>query len=405
MVRSVAITAAVVAALIGEPARGDDRDGEAERALQRADQRAVARDPAAIDAYEALGAAQPVTRWSDDAWVRAAGLAERAGDFARARRDLERAIAITGAMTGAGPGAKIDRRLVEQARADLARLTALTDGGRWDRVAAEHDRLAGQLAATTGDPVPALTALEALVVASPGYPRAASAVLTVAQGWERDGDADHAIAWLAARRGEQAAGDGALELASTRLSIALIRLCLRHGELEPARRELGRYEALPRADRKVVAELQAGLVKASHRQWLRIALWAVVAILAGLAGLAVVRDPRGWRAALRGLVRPPIEVVFLLPIGVVLAGVAATGNPMVARAVRQIVVAGLAIAWLSGGRLEARRQAQRAIGARHVVGHVALVMTAVAALSYLALDHDHMLDVVAETWRAGPSLR
>ncbi|MEJ7599705.1 MAG: hypothetical protein WKG01_17495 [Kofleriaceae bacterium] len=122
-----------------------------ERAFQDASRRAAAGDPGAIDAFEAAGAARPVSRWSDDAWAEAARLAERARDFDRARRDLEHAIALA-----------TEPLVLRRLRADLARLGKLTGDGGWNAVAAEHDRLINA-AAGGGDPTGELEDLERLV--------------------------------------------------------------------------------------------------------------------------------------------------------------------------------------------------------------------------------------------------
>lgn len=386
--RLAAIAIAAIAVAVA-PAAGADPDATAAQALQDADRRAVAGDPGAIDAYEALGAAQPVTRWSDDAWVRAARLAEQARDFGRARRALERAIAIDS-----------DPRLVDRARADLARLVADTGGGRWDRAAADHERLAGQLAAAE-DPAAILAALEALVIASPGYPRRAAVVLAVAEGWERDGNAGRAIDWLAARRADAPApGD-----VGGQLTIALIRTLIRAGELDRAAAELRGYQGQAVADPLIVQGLAEALREATVRAHRRLAVSAVLLVLALVALVQLRRITGTAGRALRRLARPPTEAVFLLPVGAVLAGVAATGNPMVARAVWQIAAGGVCVAWLSGVVLEARRAAGGAIGAPRAAVHVVAALVAVAAVVYLALDSDHMIDLVAETWRAGPAMR
>jgi hypothetical protein len=388
MIRAIASAAVVVVCLLGRAAAAptpDDPDALAERALTEAGQRAAVDPAGAIERYEAIGAALPVTRWSDHAWIRAARLAEQAGDFARARRALERALALGG-----------DPRLAERARADLARLSSVTGGGRWDEVAAAHDRLAGAIR-SGGDPKPALAALARLVSANPGYPRATSAVLVIAEGWERDGDAERALRWLTAQRGSDDAG--------APIAIALIRLQVRHGDLTDATDGLISYRAQRDADPVVVAELASAIAAAERRGWLRRGLVGlVIGLLAAALGL-LWRDARGGRGALRRLARPPTELIFLLPIGIVLAGVAETGNPMVARAVRQIMGAGLAIAWLSGALFDARRAAAGAVSARRAIAQAAAAVIAVAAVTYLALDHDDMLGVVAETWRGGPAMR
>jgi hypothetical protein len=42
---------------------------------------------------------------------------------------------------------------------------------------------------------------------------------------------------------------------------------------------------------------------------------------------------------------------------------------------------------------------------RRAAIHAVLALVAVAALAYLALERDHLLDLVGETWRGGVGLR
>jgi uncharacterized membrane protein len=92
--------------------------------------------------------------------------------------------------------------------------------------------------------------------------------------------------------------------------------------------------------------------------------------------------------------------LFLIPIAIVIAAVSATGNPLVARAVRAILIVGLAVAWLSGALLAGTRPSGKRL-AVHVLGVVLVVIAA----SYLAIDRDRMIDLVVETWRSGPAGR
>jgi len=340
-----------------------------EQDFQAAAARAATGDPAGIAALEALGAAEPRSRWSDDAWVEAARYAERAGDRDRARRDLERAIAIGD-----------DPQLVRRARNDLARLSAITgDAGEWTAVAAEHDRLIDQLA--HGDPVPALRALEDLLRAHPGYPRGDAVRLALARGWEGEDEVARAAGLL---RGRDA------------LRVALVRLLIRARDLAEARGELARV-----ADANARRALATELTVAERRAWIRRGLAVLLLVLVGAAVALVRRDAGSWRAAGRALARPSTEALYLAPIGSVVALVAATGNPLVARAVWMIVIGGVVLAWFSGGALEAARRAGRLRRVR-ALAHAAGVIAAVLAMAYLAIDHARLLDLVAETWRAGP---
>jgi len=356
-----------------------DPETDAERDFQAA----VARGDAA--ALEALGARRPTTRWTDDAWNEAARLAERAGDYARARRDLEQVVTIG-----------TDEQLVRRARAELARLQSFTgDAGQWNGVAAEHERLAARIVGG-GDPKPALDALAALVAANPAYPRGSAARIVIAQGWERDGDADRALTWL-----REAVAVATRPLDQTRARIELVRMLIRHGELAQADGEIDRVAA----DSKITGELRGELRSAERHATIRIALWIALALIAMATAFVLRRDAGSWRAAGKSLARPPIEVLFLLPIAVVLAVVAATGNPMVARAVRAVAIVGVGVAWLSGAMLELARRRRGKLGARRAAVHAAVAAIAVVAASYLAIDRDRMIDLIVETWRSGPAPR
>jgi len=59
----------------------------------------------------------------------------------------------------------------------------------------------------------------------------------------------------------------------------------------------------------------------------------------------------------------------------------------------------LAIAWLSGvvfGLVRSKR---------HLLLATSFAAIAVLAISYLVVDQLHLLDLLEETWRAGPSVR
>ena len=102
---------------------------------------------------------------------------------------------------------------------------------------------------------------------------------------------------------------------------------------------------------------------------------------------------------LRLALRPPSEALFFVPIAAVIAIVAHTGNPLVARAITAIAVLGTVVAWISGVVLQARRGPQRwwQLGA-----HVVVALVAMAAVVYLAVDRDRLLDLLGETWQHGP---
>ncbi len=364
-----------------------DPQADADRAFRAAAERAAVGDPGAIDAFEALGGEVPTTRWTDDAWLEASRLAERAGQLDRARIDLERVVAAT-----------TDDQLRRRARAALDRIAAITGAGRWNDVAAEHERLTSRVFGG-GDPQAALRELEALVRAHPGYPRANAARLTIAKGWEQEGQAARAIAWL-----RDAASSGASEPGQAS-RLELVRTLIRAGQLDEAGTTVRELDHATLVDRAALGEVARMLSRAQWRAWLRRALWVELGILLGGAAIALRRDTGSWCRAARQLVRPPIEVVFLVPIALVLVVVAHTGNPLVARAVRSITVVGVVIAWLSGVLLEAARARHGKIRARRAIAQAVLAVLAVGSATYLAIDRGRMIDLVVETWRGGPAMR
>jgi hypothetical protein len=350
-----------------------DDGSDAERMFREASARAD------ITALEQLGARRPLTIWSDDAWAEAARLAIGANDFARARVDLEQVIAIG-----------TDAQLVRRARNELARITSFAgSAGEWTAVAAEHERLAPGLQ-RGGDPMPALHALEQLVTNYPRYPRAPMLMVALAGGWEREGDSARAITWL--RRAQTAATE---RTDKQRIAAELVRTLIRAGELDDAEHELSLFarEASP----GLVTNLRDALSRAELRRTVRWVMWTVLAALALTALIALRRLSGSWRAALRRLARPPMEALFLVPIGAVIVGFSFTGNPLIARTVLAIVIAGIVTSWLSGALLAG----QRPVRLSRAAAHAGLAVVAILASVYLAVDRGHVIDFIIETWHQG----
>jgi tetratricopeptide (TPR) repeat protein len=364
-----------------------DPETDADAAFRAAQARATAGDATAIDALEAIGRGPP-TRWTDDAWAAAARLAERAGNFARARADLAQV------MTTADDD--ITRRRAQTA---LARLAATTgDRGQWDAVVVRHDALEAEIMGGTGDPKPAIGELEALVGAHPDYPGATAARLVIAQGWQRDGEAARGIAVL-----DEAIAAAPSDELRGRARYAAFHARIHASDLAGARADLDAIAASPGADPFVVQQLEHDLAVATLRARLRFGLWSFLAALAALAIGLARRDAGSWRGAARALVRPPVEVWYLAPVMLGLALIAQAGNPMVARAVRAIAVCGVAGAWLSGVSLGLART-RRPLRARRVVPHLAAMLVAGLGVVFLIVDRDRMIDLLLETWRSGPAL-
>ena len=362
---------AALAVLVVARVASADAEADAERTFRDA----VARGD--IATLEQLGAATPATRWTDDAWVEAARIAVRGNDFDRARADLDRAIAVG-----------TDEQLVRRAKAERDRLAGFTGaGGEWNAVAAAHERLAPALS-SPGDPKPALGELEKLVRDNPRYPRAPMLMVAIAQAWEREGEGARAIEWL--RRAVQAA---VVPGEHQRARIELVHALIRAGALDAAAAEIATLDASP----IMRGKLQHELASAQRRRAIRWAMWGVLAVLVAAAAFALRRTAGSLRAALGRLVRPPGEVLFLVPIGGVLVALALTGNPLVARTVIAIVGGGIATSWLSGAILAGTKPRLRV-----ALVHAALAVLAIGAICYLAIDRGRLIDLLIETWQSGP---
>jgi len=155
-----------------------------------------------------------------------------------------------------------------------------------------------------------------------------------------------------------------------------------------------RLPASEPADRIVRDDLLAQTAQGRSRgHWYLIAWIVAVAGTLGLAGSLVQARARPWP--------PPIEVIYLGPIAAVLTGVAITANRLIAPAVITIIAGGLVVTWLSGAALDGLRTHNRPVRARAVAQVAACILT-VAALGYIAITRDNLLDTLIETVRFGP---
>ena len=84
-----------------------------------------------------------------------------------------------------------------------------------------------------------------------------------------------------------------------------------------------------------------------------------------------------------------------------LIGVAFTAHRLIAPAVALISAGGVALTWLSGSALEQLRATGRPRRLR-AAGHMLACLAGVAALAYIALTRDNLLDALIETVRFGP---
>jgi len=151
-------------------------------------------------------------------------------------------------------------------------------------------------------------------------------------------------------------------------------------------------------------ELVASAARGRRRDRLYVAACvAIVAAFAALIGSLVEAALRSAPGSRWSILRPPVEIVFFGPVAAVLIGVAFTAHRLIAPAVATIALGGLTQAWLSGAALARLRTRGRAHRLRSI-GHVLVCLVGVAALGYVAVTRDHLLDMLLETVRFGPEV-
>jgi hypothetical protein len=86
---------------------------------------------------------------------------------------------------------------------------------------------------------------------------------------------------------------------------------------------------------------------------------------------------------------------------VVLVAVSFTAHRAIAPAVTLICAGGLVFAWLSGATLDRLRTVGRPLRVR-ALGHIAMCALGVAALGYIALTRDGLVELLVDTVQFGP---
>lgn len=377
--------ALLIVAALATAARADDAADQA--AFAAASQQLADGDLVGARAgFEALAARAPDGRWADDALAEAANLAEQQEDLAGARALWKRVV-----------DEHPEGRLARRAAARLAALDAAGGAdGAWDRVAAAYDRQV-RAASAAEDPHDALRALAALLDDNPGYPRWFAGALWLGEAWARIGERGLAGHWL----------DRAFAAATTpadrfRAALAKAGVLADQGDYGGAERLLRALRDLDRLDARARDQAIGELHTRRLRD--RVGLAARIALGLGALGFALLvrRRTASWPAAARALWPPPVEVIYLVPIALGLAVVADRGNPLAARAVEVILIGAVAIAWASGVALRTR---PGPLGLGALALHLAAVTAAVAAVAWIAVVHDQLVDLLLETWRNGHDAR
>lgn len=263
---------------------------------------------------------------------------------------------------------------------------------------ASHAREAAQLARLRADAdrlPPAEVERRAAELAAATWPGAPDAARFLAEWLQRTGR------YAAAQR---AYADIVARWPNTEHAVAALRggadTAIRAGDWDLAGDLTRRLPETTPSDRVIRAELFEAAAQGRRRAFWFVAAWIALAAIA-LALLVSLADAtlRGGRR--RPALRPPIEVLFLLPVAAVLIGVALTTHQLIAPAVVRLTVCGLVLAWLSGMTLETLRARGRDVRARAIL-HAFLAALAVGAMLYIVLLTDNLLDMMIETVRFGP---
>ena len=154
-------------------------------------------------------------------------------------------------------------------------------------------------------------------------------------------------------------------------------------------------------DRAVHDDLVADLAAGRRTSRWHLGAWLALALAAlALVGSLVEASLRG--GARRPALRPPVEVMFLAPVGALLIAVAYAARAVIAPAVAQIILGGIAFTWISGTTLDLLRARGRNVRAR-AVAQVAACVIGAFAIGYLAIVRGGLLDLFVETMQGGPN--
>ena len=354
--------------------------------------------PASRSVLDGLGAADlhDVERAIAEITQRPAGEASPDALFAAARAcedkllDPGRAAAIYDRLIADHPGAR--------ATAAAARRSAAIHEliGPRGETAAQAGALARLIARSDTDP-PATVIERGDQLARAAWPGAPMAALWLADWRRRTGQlADALVRYeaVAARWPQLPQGRAALRGGAG---------CALEARAWPLAEDLAHRlaTAVPTA-RAERAELLAAAARGRHRDRAVAAAWlAIAAAFAALLGSLLETALRSAPGTRWSILRPPVEILFLGPVAGVLIGVAVTAHRLIAPAVATIALGGLAQAWLSGAALDRLRAHGRPYRLRSVA-HVVACCVGVAALGYVAMTRDNLLDMLYETVRFGP---
>jgi TolA-binding protein len=148
------------------------------------------------------------------------------------------------------------------------------------------------------------------------------------------------------------------------------------------------------SDQRVAEESLERLATARSRARIGLYAWLLLGVFVAAHLLAARRLAGSWREAARALSRPPVEVLYFLPVGLLFVLAAATENWALTHAVELVCGGGFVVIWLSAGALELVRRRAGGVRGRHVAMVASAAVVAVGSLFWLALTRERLLDML-----------
>lgn len=188
------------------------------------------------------------------------------------------------------------------------------------------------------------------------------------------------------------------------------RVAVAQGNFEEAERL---YRAMPLGDDPARIRDFEYAIEHLDRERLRARLYIASYVILALFLIGMLLSLRlasgSWRRAGRDLARPPTEVLFMVPITLILIAASYKGHPEIRPAVAIVCFGGMVIAWLSGAGLVAARASRHAEPSRwrrllRPSLHILACVAAVGAVCYIAVHRTRLIELVIATARFGPDV-
>jgi len=171
-----------------------------------------------------------------------------------------------------------------------------------------------------------------------------------------------------------------------------------HARATSALETLNHVTELSAAHQHSIAELRVLLKSSQRRMRLLSASYVAISAMFALLLFVLRRLCGDWRATKNALLAPSLEVMYMLPVALLLTIMAMTGHREIGPAVAIICGGGLITTWLVSAVLEAGKP----LKTRLALACIAISLLTVSSVCYVALQRSQLLDLVTTTVRFGP---